>query len=127
MSNYPVVKIPFLGCALTAYADVTPMLDVIYFAEFLRGPDGLCAFCHSDPCAEQPCAECGGGYIKKVPSGEIPEPGIPVRTFSRSRWSWQHIPHTPECQTVTWIDREWLATPDYGTFETCPCCDGRPS
>ena len=28
------------------------MLSVSYFAEFLRDLDGLCAFCHGDPCAE---------------------------------------------------------------------------
>jgi len=29
------------------------LLTVRYWAEFLRGPDGTCAFCHGDPCAEQ--------------------------------------------------------------------------
>jgi len=28
------------------------MLSVIYLADFARGVDGTCAFCHGDPCAE---------------------------------------------------------------------------
>lgn len=28
-------------------------LTVTYVAEYLRGPDGLCAFCHGDPLAEE--------------------------------------------------------------------------
>jgi hypothetical protein len=31
-------------------------LEVAYFAEFPRGPDGTCAFCRGDPCAENPPA-----------------------------------------------------------------------
>lgn len=27
-------------------------LEVTSFFEFPRGPDGLCALCHADPCAE---------------------------------------------------------------------------
>jgi hypothetical protein len=46
------VRLQFLGCKLTAYTDEEVWLDVAYFAEFLRGVDGLCAFCHADPCAE---------------------------------------------------------------------------
>jgi hypothetical protein len=48
----PTVRLEFLGCNLTAYTDERVWLDVIYFAEYLRGPDGTCAFCHGDPCAE---------------------------------------------------------------------------
>lgn len=29
------------------------MLTVIYIAEFPRGVDGTCAFCHGDSCAER--------------------------------------------------------------------------
>lgn len=29
------------------------LLTVSYWAEFLRGEDGTCAFCHGDPCAER--------------------------------------------------------------------------
>jgi hypothetical protein len=29
------------------------MLTVIYIAEYPRGVDGTCAFCHGDPCAER--------------------------------------------------------------------------
>lgn len=29
------------------------LLTVTDFAEFLRGPDNQCAFCHGDPCAER--------------------------------------------------------------------------
>ena len=101
-----VVQVPFLGSALTGHTDLTPLLDVIYFAEFLRGPDGLCAFCHGDPLAERPCTECGGGYIHTIKSGELPITDLPVRTFSGARYSFQHIPHRDGCSTTTWIDRE---------------------
>jgi hypothetical protein len=127
----PVVKLPFRGCALTAYGpdghgtEVT--LDVTDFAEFLRGEDGTCAFCHGDPCAERPCPDCGGGYIKILKPGELPAGGLPVRTFTAARWSFQHIPHGEDCTRVTWIDREFAATPEYSRFETCPCCQGRPT
>jgi hypothetical protein len=127
MTAHPVVKVPFQGCHLTAYTDIRPILDVISFAKFLRGPDGTCAFCHGDPCSDQACTECGGGYVKKLMDGGIPEPGLPVRTFTGCRWSFQHIPHQPGCQTTTWIDQEWMACPDYAPFETCPCCEGRPT
>lgn len=127
MSADPVVQLPFLGCKLTAYTDVTPVLDVTHYAEFLRGPDGTCAFCHGDPCAERPCPDCGGSYIKIIKSGEVPRPGLPVRTFREACWSFQHVPHVGGCTRVTWIDREFAATPDYSFFETCPCCQGRPT
>lgn len=29
------------------------LLTVTYFSDFLRGPDGTCAYCHGDPCAER--------------------------------------------------------------------------
>lgn len=127
MSADPVVKLPFLGCKLTAYTDITPVLDVTHYAEFLRDPDGTCAFCHGDPCAERPCPDCGGGCIKIIKSGEVPLPDLPVRTFREARWSFQHVPHGDGCTRVTWIDREFAATPDYSFFETCPCCEGRPT
>lgn len=47
-----VVRLEFLGCALTAYTDEEVWLDVLHFAEFLRDVDGRCAFCHGDPCGE---------------------------------------------------------------------------
>lgn len=109
MSTYPVVKLPFLGCALTAYTGVTPVLDVTEFAEFLRGPDGTCAFCHGDPVAEKPCRDCGGGYMRHVKL--------------TSGGGWQHVPHDESfCTRVTWIDREFAAD---SRFENCPCCKGR--
>lgn len=40
--------IRFLGTALRE--DV--VLDVSYIAVFARDAEGLCAFCHGDPCAE---------------------------------------------------------------------------
>lgn len=46
-------RIQFLGGKITAYTDDEVWLDVIYFAEFLRDVDGLCAFCHGDPCGER--------------------------------------------------------------------------
>jgi len=134
MSIYPVVKVPFLGCALTAYTSESGftqgtevVLDVTDFCEFLRGPDGTCAFCHGNPCAERACPDCGGGRIKIIKSGELPVPGLPVRTFNGARWYFQHILHADGCTRVTWIDREFAATPDYSAFETCPCCHGRPT
>src|ERR1019366_1328446 len=48
-------RIQFLGCNITAYAkppNDEVWLDVIYLAEYLRDVDGLCAFCHGDPCGE---------------------------------------------------------------------------
>jgi hypothetical protein len=85
------VRIQFLGCNLTAYYRNGPddkgeevWLDVIYFAEFLRDVDGLCAFCHGDPCGENSAPD-------------------------------------------SLIMREIAATPSYSTFETCPCCQGRPT
>lgn len=51
----PVTRIQFMGCAITAYAeppDDEVWLDVTRFAEYLRDVDGLCAFCHGDPCGE---------------------------------------------------------------------------
>jgi hypothetical protein len=122
--SYPVVQVPFLGCAITAYTDETPVLDVTDFAEYLRGPDGTCAFCHGDPCAEKPC-DCGGGYIHIVKSGDLPRPDLPARTFTGARWSFQHVPHREGCTRVTWIDREFAANPDYAAFEACPSCQGR--
>lgn len=122
MSSYPVVKVPFLGCALTAYADVTPVLDVTCFAEFLRGEDDTCAFCHGDPVAEKPCADCGGGYVHVTRPGGAPEMHLPAKTFGKRII--QHVPHAGLCTRVTWIDREFWAARN---FETCPCCQGRPT
>lgn len=48
-----VHRIEFLGCAITAYTDDRVWLDVAYWAEYLRDIDGLCAFCHGDPCGER--------------------------------------------------------------------------
>ena len=70
-------EVPFLG------AGVGPiMLQVIYIAEYARGEDGTCAFCHGDPCAEM--------------SG-------------------------PETHIGAFRQRLGKA------FETCPCCNGRPT
>lgn len=54
----PTTRIQFLGSALGIRGGPDGRgeevwLDVIYHAEFLRGPDGTCAFCHGDPCAER--------------------------------------------------------------------------
>lgn len=51
------MPIEFLGCRLTSWGGPDGMgeevwLNVIYFAEYLRDVDGLCAFCHGDPCGE---------------------------------------------------------------------------
>lgn len=46
--SHPVVKVPFLGDG----AEPDTVLDVIYIAEYPRGEDGTCAYCHGDPCAE---------------------------------------------------------------------------
>jgi hypothetical protein len=51
--SQPTVRLKFLGCKLTAYTDECVWLDVACFAEFLRDAEGLCAFCHADPCAER--------------------------------------------------------------------------
>ncbi len=33
------------------------LVEVCSIGEFARGPDGLCAFCHGDPCNERPTEE----------------------------------------------------------------------
>lgn len=39
---------------------------VTYIADYPRGEDGLCAYCHGDPCAENstPNSLIGGYYIR---------------------------------------------------------------
>ena len=81
--------LPFLGCKLTAYGgpngtgeDV--VLLVAEWAQYLRDVNGLCAFCHGDPCAES------------SPPDSL-------------------------------IARERACSPSYAPFETCPCCEGRPT
>ncbi len=116
MSTRETVRIEFLGCALTAWGGDEGMgeevwLDVIYFADFLRGADGECAFCHGDPCAEKRCSDCGGGYIEFFK----PEKGS---TF------WRYVEHL--CgKPISLIAREFMVRPK--SFETCPCCHGSPS
>lgn len=116
------VRLEFLGCKLTAYGGpdgkgIRVWLEVSCFAEFLRDIAGNCAFCHGDPVAERPCRECGGGYVERVPAPPEQRP---------RRASFVHRPHAEGCSTVTWIDREFMAAPD-NRFETCPCCQGRPT
>jgi hypothetical protein len=44
-------KVTFLGLGPGDLQEI--VLDVMYVAGgFARGPDGLCAFCHGDPCDE---------------------------------------------------------------------------
>ena len=49
---HPTVRIEFMGDYLTA-DDEEVWLDVAYIAEYPRDADGLCAYCHGDPCAER--------------------------------------------------------------------------
>jgi hypothetical protein len=44
------VSVEFLGIGGGDLKSVR--LDVLHWAEFPRGADGTCAFCHGDPCAE---------------------------------------------------------------------------
>jgi len=60
--------------------------EVAYIAEYARGPDGTCAFCHGDPCAEYP--------------EQASVNGAAIYNYADER---------------------------NGRFETCPCCDGRPT
>jgi hypothetical protein len=47
--SYPLIK--FYG----ARTDKVYLLPVAYITDdFARGPDGTCAFCRGDPCAEDP-------------------------------------------------------------------------
>lgn len=105
-----IIKIEFIGDGL----EPTTILDVTYAhaaqgGAGLSGPDGTCAYCHGDPCAERPCAECGGGYMRflRPPEG-------------RGRL---HVPHAEGCGVVTFIDRYMIN--EYA--ETCPACNGRPT
>ena len=50
MNTSNTVQVEFLGGK--SFAGRPVFMEVTYFAEFLRGPDGTCAFCHGDPCAE---------------------------------------------------------------------------
>jgi hypothetical protein len=43
-----IYLVPFLGDGEDAV-----LLTVIYIAEYPRGLDGTCAYCHGDPCAER--------------------------------------------------------------------------
>ena len=47
-----VYLVPFLGDRPDPANEPETMLSVIYIAEFPRGVDGTCAYCHGDPCAE---------------------------------------------------------------------------
>lgn len=50
------IPLEFRGCRLTAYGNdgegERVILLVSYWAEYLRDINGLCAFCHGDPCAD---------------------------------------------------------------------------
>jgi hypothetical protein len=127
MRSPTVVKVPFLGCALTMGAGVVPVLDVSCHNGYLRGPDGTCAFCQDDPMAQRGCSRCGGGRINIIRANDYPMESLPVRSFPGSRWSFQHVPHAARCKVVTWIDREFAAHPDHVPFKACPCCLGRPT
>jgi hypothetical protein len=49
----------------------TIMLEVAYMAEFLRDNDGVCAFCHGDPCAEESGTDTPiGAYFQRNPNSE---------------------------------------------------------
>lgn len=49
------ILVPFLGDGAYRWNDggKDTVLTVIYIAEFPRGVDGTCAYCHGDPCAER--------------------------------------------------------------------------
>lgn len=55
----PTYLVPFLGDGANlshtpGVPDGPPtMLTVIYIAEYPRGVNGTCAYCHGDPCAER--------------------------------------------------------------------------
>jgi len=49
--------VPFLGDGAYQETGKDTMLTVIYIAEFPRGIDGTCAYCHGDPCAEDSVPE----------------------------------------------------------------------
>lgn len=118
-----MTAVRFLGLGYGEFEDVT--LEVNYIAQWARGYGRFdpCVLCAGDPLAEQPC-ECGGGYIRRVRTGEVPEPGIPL--LHTYKWgSEQHIPHAPGCTVVTYIDRWWASAPT--SAETCPVCEGRPT
>ena len=51
----PTVTIPFLGAGSGEFEEV--QLEVAYLADYPRGADGHCAFCHGDPCAERAGSE----------------------------------------------------------------------
>lgn len=113
----PVVKVPFRGDCITAYTEDIAILDVTCWAEYLRGPDHTCAYCHGDPCAERPCERCGGAYMRFVRLTGASVPGY-----------WEVIPHADDCQAVTWIDKNFAAGIAAGHMpENCPCCNGRPT
>lgn len=46
--NIPLYLVPFLPDERGPI-----LLTVRYWADYLRGPDDTCAFCHGDPCAER--------------------------------------------------------------------------
>ena len=53
MSTRPTYLVPFIpGNGPDVFPGGQVMLTVICIAEFPRGVDGTCAFCHGDPCAE---------------------------------------------------------------------------
>lgn len=117
--SQPTVRLEFLGCKLTAYTDESVWLDVAYFAEFLRDTDGTCAFCHADPLAERPCAECSRGYFAWGPVERAVGLGADARRY---------LAHAEGCTLgQRLIEKEVLACPEYASFETCPCCSGRPT
>lgn len=43
----PIVIVPIVGTG------IEESVEVIYWARFLRGPDGTCAYCHGDPGAKR--------------------------------------------------------------------------
>lgn len=44
----PTYLVPWIGDGTDGV-----LLTVIYIAEYPRGVDGTCAYCHGDPCAER--------------------------------------------------------------------------
>src|SRR6202042_706387 len=100
-----VTAVRFLGLGYDDFEDIT--LEVAHIAQWARGFgrfDG-CAFCASDPLADEHCAECGGGYIHHGKTGDVPLPALAVHVAPSGKWFWQHVPHAVGCTTVTYIDR----------------------
>lgn len=124
-----MTQVRFLGLGTDEFEDIT--IEVDHYAEYPRASwgshRGTCAFCFGDPAAENRCAECGGGFISRFKSGDVPLPGLSVKMAPSGQWGEQHVPHADGCSNVTYIERWYASCPDYAMGETCPVCQGRPS